>query len=97
MHAQNEQKPYIGGEAVAEVCEDQSGSKYLCWNPGLTPLPPAGTKLYTAPPSAPVGVEWLAKRIETYHWDVADKLVAAKFAAELRALAAQPGGSDNDQ
>ena len=46
-----------GGEVVAEVCEDQSGSKYLCWSPGLTPLPPAGTRLYTAPPSAPVGVE----------------------------------------
>ena len=48
----------IGDEkVVAEVCEDQSGSKYLCWSPGLTPLPPAGTRLYTAPPSAPVGVE----------------------------------------
>ena len=36
-----------------------------------------------------VSVEVLAQRIEAYHWDIADKTVAAQFAAELRALAQQ--------
>ena len=43
-------------------------------------------------PSAPVGV--LAQRIEAYHWDIADKPVAAQFAAELRSLAQQPAAVD---
>lgn len=55
-----------GWEAVAEVCEDQSGSKYLCWSPGLTPLPPAGTRLYTAPPSAHVVVEHVEAALQKW-------------------------------
>lgn len=65
-----------GGEVVAEVCEDQSG-KYMCWSPGLKPLPPAGTKLYTAPPSAPVGVE-----------DMHDDLPTPDLLAEAERIAA---------
>ena len=96
-----------GGEAVAEVCEDQSGSKYLCWNPRLTPLPPAGTRLYTAPPSAPVGVEGLMQLARNWclawgEWaHDADPGCAKENAAEaaLRAalttaLAQQPAAVD---
>ena len=36
----------------------------------------------------------LAQRIEAYHWDIADKPVAAQFAAELRSLAHQPAAVD---
>ncbi len=41
-----EPAPTVDGEAVAEVCQDQAGCKYLSWAPGIYPLPAAGTKLY---------------------------------------------------
>ena len=60
MNAHNKQ-PAAAQEAVAEVCEDSTGCRYIHWSvewfEGHRELLPTGTKLYAAPvTAAPAGV-----------------------------------------